>query len=87
MTFDCGYEIASAKSNHDKYGNVCFVDGSVRNYAGNAWASNIAYYGVTTATTAGTLPTLYSTSTSCVFKDSATAANDTPRNECGKLIQ
>ena len=47
MAFDCGNEIASAKPNHDKFGNVCFVDGSVRQYAGDNWQSNIAYYGTT----------------------------------------
>ena len=48
MAFDCGYETASQKPNHDKFGNVCFVDGSVRQYAGDNWQSNIAYYGTTT---------------------------------------
>ncbi len=47
LTFDVGVEIASNKANHDKYGNICFVDGSVRNYAGENWANNIAYYGET----------------------------------------
>ena len=47
MAFDCGYETASQKPNHDKFGNVCFVDGSVRQYAGDNWQSNIAYYGKT----------------------------------------
>jgi len=47
MAFDCGYETASQKPNHDKFGNVCFVDGSVRQYAGDNWQSNIAYYGNT----------------------------------------
>ena len=49
MAFDCGYETASQKPNHDKFGNVCFVDGSVRQYAGDNWQSNIAYYGTTTS--------------------------------------
>ena len=48
MAFDCGYETASQKPNHDKFGNVCFVDGSVRQYAGDNWQSNVAYYGTTT---------------------------------------
>ena len=47
MAFDCGFETASEKPNHDKFGNVCFVDGSVRQYAGDNWQSNIAYYGNT----------------------------------------
>ena len=45
MSFDAGYEAASGKANHDKYGNVLFVDGSVRNYAGDGWSVNINYYG------------------------------------------
>ena len=45
MSFDCGYEVASEKANHDKFGNICFVDGSVRQHAGENWASNIAFYG------------------------------------------
>ena len=45
MSFDCGYEVASEKPNHDKFGNVCFVDGSVRQYSGDNWSSNIAFYG------------------------------------------
>ena len=45
MAFDCGYEIASKKPNHDKFGNICFVDGSVRQYAGDTWSEKIAFYG------------------------------------------
>ena len=58
MAFDCGYEIASQKSNHDKYGNICFVDGSVRNYAGDNWAKNIAYYGATGTSTSTAAPSM-----------------------------
>ena len=47
MAFDAGYETASKKPNHDKFGNVCFVDGSVRQYAGDNWQASIAYYGST----------------------------------------
>jgi len=50
LSFDVGKEIASTKSNHDKFGNVCFVDGSLRQYAGDNWSSNIAYYGDTNGT-------------------------------------
>ena len=72
MSFDAGKEKNSSKSNHDKYGNVCFVDGSVRNYAGDNWSANIAYYGTTTTD----LPTMYSTSTTCVFKQATPPKND-----------
>ena len=44
LAFDT-LEVGSAKDNHEKYGNVVFVDGSVRNYAGDNWQMNIAYYG------------------------------------------
>ncbi len=87
LTFDCGYEIASKKSNHDKYGNICFVDGSVRNAAGDNWGATIAYYGVKAATTEGTLPVMYGGATAApgVFKHNATATADTPINEDGKV--
>ena len=83
MVFDCGYEIASQKSNHDKFGNVCFVDGSVRQYAGDNWASNIAFYGVTFQA-AGTIPVMYGNGN--VFKHNATATAETPVNQGGTLL-
>ena len=82
LTFDCGYEIASLKANHDKYGNICFVDGSVRNYAGDAWATNIQFYGAIKPA-AGTIPVMYGNAN--IYKHSTTAANDTPINEDGNL--
>ena len=45
MIFDCGYELVSSKTNHDKYGNICFVDGSARGEAGETWTSKINFYG------------------------------------------
>ena len=84
LTFDCGYEIASAKANHDKYGNICFVDGSVRNYAGDNWASNVQYYGGYTTTNA--IPLVYGSSTN-KYKHSADASKDTPVNETGILVK
>ena len=84
LTFDCGYEIASAKANHDKYGNICFVDGSVRNYAGDNWASNVQYYGG--YTTKDAIPLVYGSSSN-LFKHSATASKDTPINATGILVQ
>ncbi|MBQ9336892.1 MAG: type II secretion system protein [Lentisphaeria bacterium] len=47
MIFDCGYEACSTKTNHDKYGNICFVDGSARGEAGENWTTKIAFYGST----------------------------------------
>ena len=51
MIFDCGKEAVSSKSNHDKYGNICFVDGSARGEAGDNWVAKIAFYGTTAAST------------------------------------
>ena len=83
LTFDCGYEIASAKANHDKYGNICFVDGSVRNYAGDSWASNVQYYGGYTTTDA--IPLVYGSANQ--FKHNATASKNTPKNTAGVLVE
>jgi len=82
MAFDCGYEIASTKANHDKYGNVCFVDGSVRNYAGDNWGANIAYYGQ--ATTTNAIPHVYGSTN--VFYHTTTPKTSTPANQDGKLL-
>ena len=84
LTFDVGYEIASKKSNHEKYGNICFVDGSARNFAGDNWASNIAYYG----TTDSSFPTMNDGATAApgVFKHNTDATADTPANQDGVLI-
>ena len=46
LSFDVGYDIASQKSNHDKYGNILYVDGHVAGQAGDSWWSKIAFYGV-----------------------------------------
>jgi len=31
---------ADRRNNHDKYGNILFVDGHVKGYAGNAWSNS-----------------------------------------------
>ena len=80
LTFDCGYEIASTKSNHDKYGNICFVDGSVRNFAGDTWQVNISFYGTVTPA-ANTIPTMYGNSAVVFDKTQAKA----PANTQGSL--
>ena len=84
LTFDVGYEIASKKSNHEKYGNICFVDGSARNFAGDNWASNIAYYG----TTDDSFPSMNQSGITApgVFKHNTDAKADTPSNTNGVLI-
>lgn len=43
---DCGvYGSGGTKSNHEKYGNIAYIDGSVRAAAGVEWAAEIKYYG------------------------------------------
>jgi len=42
---DVGFYTSNNKSNHDKYGNIAYVDGSVRPSAGVEWAKEIAFYG------------------------------------------
>ncbi len=37
------------KSNHEKYGNIAYIDGSVRAAVGVEWAAEIKYYGTTNA--------------------------------------
>ena len=88
LTFDAGYEIASGKSNHEKYGNVCFVDGSARNFAGDNWASNIAYYGETAASTAATAPSMSQNGIAApgVFKYTSGDNSTAPTNADGKLL-
>lgn len=91
LTFDVGYDIASTKSNHEKYGNVCFVDGSARNFAGDNWASNIQYYGDTAASTdEKKVPSMNNTSYSTpngAFYYSKGNHNTVPSNGDGILLQ
>ena len=88
LTFDVGYEVASKKSNHEKYGNVCFVDGSARNFAGDNWASNIQYYGDTAKTT--NVPSMnnssYTTPNGAFYYQKSTH-NTVPSNGDGILLQ
>ena len=84
LSFDCGYEIASNKSNHDKFGNVCFVDGSVRQYAGDNWSVNIAYYGKVDPAEHEIPFKGDSTVTAVVFDKTADKA---PANTQGKLVK
>ena len=44
---DVGVAGISGTSNHEKYGNIAYIDGSVRASAGAEWATAIAYYGNT----------------------------------------
>ena len=88
LTFDVGYEMASKKSNHEKYGNVCFVDGSARNFAGDNWASNIQYYGDTAKT--ANVPSMNNstyTTPNGAFYYTKNAHNTVPANADGVLLQ
>lgn len=45
LAFDSGRDVKAGKSNHEKYGNILFVDGSARAAVGANWGSQISYYG------------------------------------------
>ena len=45
LSFDVGNSVATSKSNHDKYGNILFIDGSARGSVGVDWSNEIQFYG------------------------------------------
>ena len=45
LAFDIGASTSGSKSNHDKYGNILYVDGSARASTGNIWYKDIKYWG------------------------------------------
>ncbi|MGN0873141.1 MAG: DUF1559 domain-containing protein [Victivallales bacterium] len=45
LSFDVGDSTTDGKSNHEKYGNILFVDGSARASVGVDWTSAINYRG------------------------------------------
>ena len=45
LSFDVGDDAKTGKANHEKYGNILYVDGSVRNSIGSTWASAIKFWG------------------------------------------
>ena len=49
LAFDVGYDAQSKKSNHDKYGNILFIDGSARAAVGANWGATISYFGTRTS--------------------------------------
>jgi prepilin-type N-terminal cleavage/methylation domain-containing protein/prepilin-type processing-associated H-X9-DG protein len=57
LSFDVAIDKASTKSNHDKYGNILYIDGHVSGHAGDSWYSNIKFYG-TNVSTADTVPSM-----------------------------
>lgn len=76
LSFDIGASAdSSSKSNHDKYGNIAYIDGSVRASAGDKWYKQIAYYGNSvkgngTATAAGVFTAAADTGTRPTNDDS-----------------
>ena len=81
LAFDAGYEVASTKSNHEKYGSILFVDGSARGEAGNDWAKKIQYYGETAA--GSTIPKM----NAGALAFNGTADTVVPANTNGKLVK
>lgn len=46
LAFDSGNDVGNSnKSNHEKYGNILFVDGSARAAVGADWGAQISFYG------------------------------------------
>ena len=81
LSFDAAYDPKAQKSNHDKYGNILFVDGSVRPEAGDYWFKKIEYYGVAGSTTS--VPN-YTGNATMVFP--GTDINTIPCNKDGSLL-
>ena len=48
LAYDIGASTSGSKSNHDKYGNILYVDGSARASTGNTWFKDIKYWGANT---------------------------------------
>ena len=48
LAFDVKEAASSGKANHDKYGNILFIDGSARGIAGANWFKDINYWGKST---------------------------------------
>ena len=72
---------ASGASNHEKYGNIAYIDGSVRAAAGADWPKEIQYYGATGDTT----DINKAAATGQVF--SGTGTNSRPTNYDGTLVE
>ena len=45
LAFDIGKSTSGARANHDKYGNIMYIDGSARASTGNTWYKDIKYWG------------------------------------------
>jgi len=75
LSFDTAYDPKALKANHDKYGNILFVDGSVRPEAGDFWFKKIDYWG----TTDSAMPS-FSGATTMAFPGGAVSAIPTQKD-------
>lgn len=82
LSFDTAYDMKATKANHDKYGNVLFVDGSVRPSAGEKWFSTIQYYGSAISTTTYPAFTGYTDQ----FPGPGSTLDNIPCNKDGSLV-
>ena len=76
---DAGCYGSGAKSNHEKYGNIAYIDGSVRAAAGLEWAAEIKYYGENQD-----MATINLAKNAQVFKS---ASGSRPTTDDGKLVR
>jgi len=83
LSFDVGYDEASTKPNHDKYGNILFVDGSARASVGGTWYTTIEYYGLGQLSSANTVPV--NVGKKAQFPGSTAATLNYPTNKQGVL--
>lgn len=54
LAFDINRSASAGKANHDKYGNILFIDGSARGIAGASWFYDIKYWAETSKFYEGT---------------------------------
>jgi prepilin-type N-terminal cleavage/methylation domain-containing protein/prepilin-type processing-associated H-X9-DG protein len=83
LAFDVAFEIGSQKTNHEKYGNILFVDGSARASIGTTWYTTIEYYG--DATASADVPKNYGTAAASAPFKAVTGVAKAPGNTNGTL--
>ena len=79
LAFDIGKSSSGDKSNHDKYGNILYVDGSARASTGNIWFKDIKYWGDETG--------LEDSSKGELFGDAADVPTNIWDGTTGKLLK
>ena len=79
LAFDIGKSTSGDKSNHDKYGNILYVDGSARASTGNIWFKDIKYWGDKTG--------LEDSSKGELFGDAADAPTNIWNKTKGQLLK